>query len=80
MEKTDDYICGPHHYCPHFICGFIFGAFVGASLVGWLFDSLIATWVAAAISGLCFGYSCGKWGERSWKSISEWFSVWWRAL
>jgi len=43
MEKHDDYISGPHHYCLHFICGFVFGVFVGASLIGWLFDSSIVT-------------------------------------
>ncbi len=80
MEKRDDYISGPHHYWLHFICGCVFGAFVGASLIGWLSDSSIVTWIGAGIGGLSFGLFCGRWGERGWKSVSEWFIVWWRAL
>jgi hypothetical protein len=80
MEKKDDYISGPHHYWPHFVCGFVFGAFVGASLSTWILDSSVLRFIAAVITGLCFGLSCGKWGDRAWKSIADWFSTWWRAL
>lgn len=76
MEKKDDYISGTHHYWIHFICGFLFGAAIGAYVTSTFLDNSLFILVAAIVSGLWFGFSCGKWGERAWKSISEWFRIW----
>lgn len=77
MNQQDDYISGPHNYWAHFVLGFIFGAFTVGWFARWLFSGLLAAAIGGLMGGLCFGFSCGKWGDRAWKAIFE--SPWWKS-
>ncbi len=76
MNQKDDYISGPHNYWFQFVCGFLFGAFLGGWLCRWLFSGPVPMVIGAAAGGVCLGLCCGRWGDRVWKAIFE--SPWWR--
>ena len=78
MKQHDDYVSGPHHYRFHFAGGFIFGAGFGAYVSYRFFDSGVIVLLVSVATALLFGFYCGRWGERAWSSISDWFSTWWR--
>src|SRR5262245_29672847 len=54
MNQKDDYASGPHHYWLQFVCGFIFGAFLGGGFARWMFSNLLVMLIGGLITGLCF--------------------------
>ena len=71
-QHHQDYIAGRHHYGYQFFGGFVFGALLGAYVGYRLFDSGITFVLAAAVAGFIFAFSCGRYGERTWRSMSDW--------
>ena len=80
MKQHDDYISGPHRYWFQFAGGFIFGAAIGVWVAYGLFDSGVVVLLVGFVTALVFGFACSRWGERAWRSISNWVHTWWRAL
>lgn len=79
MKQQNDKPADSHHYWTHFVFGLIFGAVIGAC-VGWsLFDSGSEILVMTVVGSLAVAGSCGRWGDRAWQTILEWFSrsTWW---
>jgi hypothetical protein len=71
----DDYFEGPRHFWTHFWCGFVFGGAIGAWVGVKVFDSIWLVAVAAILSAVIAGSSCGRWGDRTWRWIME--ALWW---
>lgn len=80
MEQHDDYISGPRHYWFQFAGGFVFAAGLGAYVSYGLFESGVIVMLVSLGTAFGFAFFCGRWGERAWRSISDWFHTWWRAL
>jgi ABC-type amino acid transport system permease subunit len=80
MKHHNDYVSGPHHYWTHFVCGCFFGGGLGAYVANNYFESGFIILIAAAVMAVVFGFSCGRWGERTRHSISDWLHTWWQAL
>jgi biotin transporter BioY len=70
----------PHHFWTHFMCGFIFGGGLGAWVAHAFSDSGLILLIAAAVTGAAFALSCGWWGDRTWRRISEWVITLWTTL
>jgi len=80
MGQHDDYVSGPHHYWFQFAGGLVFGAGIGTYGSSRFFESGVIVLLASAATALLFGFYCGRWGERAWSSISDWFHSWRRGI
>jgi hypothetical protein len=77
MKQHDDYVSGSHHYWMHFVCGFIFGGGLGGWIAYCISDSGLIILIAAVVTAVTFAFSCGRWGDRSWRTISDWLRTLW---